>query len=62
MEPVTKFSFNGILDAPSTLRTKEYKNTWPESDSVLKSNNSVYYYSITSPNEAVQRGSITIVR
>ena len=44
------------------LRTKEYKNTWPESDSVLKSNNSVYYYSITSPNEAVQRGSITVVK
>lgn len=44
------------------LRTNEYKNTWPESASSLKNNNSVYYYIITSPNEAVQRGSITIVR
>lgn len=44
------------------LRTKEYKNTWPESTSSLKNNNSVYYYSITSPNEAVQRGSITVVK
>jgi gliding motility-associated-like protein len=44
------------------LRTNEYKNTWPESVSSLKNNNSVYYYIITSPNEAVKRGSITIVR
>jgi gliding motility-associated-like protein len=44
------------------LRTYEYKNSWPESVSSLKNNNSVYYYIITSPNEAVQRGSITIVR
>ncbi len=44
------------------LKTNEYKNTWPESVSSLKNNNSVYYYIITSPNEAVKRGSITIVR
>jgi gliding motility-associated-like protein len=44
------------------LRTKEYKNTWPENTSSLRNNNSVYYYIITSPNEAVKRGSITVVK
>lgn len=44
------------------LRTKEYKNDWPESSASLKTSHSVYYYWITSPNESVKKGSITLIR
>ena len=44
------------------LRTKEYNNQWPESFDSLKNTYSVYYYSISTPNEGVKKGSITIVR
>ena len=44
------------------LRTKEYKNDWPESSASLKTSHSVYYFWITSPNESVKKGSITLIR
>ena len=44
------------------LRTKEYKNDWPESTASLKTGYSVYYFWITSPNESVKKGSITLIR
>ena len=44
------------------LKTKEYLNNWPENPSSLKEGSSVYYYSISSPNETVKRGSITLIR
>ncbi len=44
------------------LRTKEYNNNWPESGTSLKETYPVYYYIISPPNEAVKKGTITIVR
>lgn len=44
------------------LQTNDYQNNWPENQSNLNSINLVYYYIITSPNQAPKKGSITLVK
>ena len=42
--------------------TNDYQNNWPIQPIVFNSVNPVYYYVITTPNNQVKKGSITIVK
>jgi len=44
------------------LRTNDYQNNWPENDLNLTSVNQVYYYVITTENNEIKKGSITIIK
>ncbi|WP_047546105.1 gliding motility-associated C-terminal domain-containing protein [Psychroserpens sp. Hel_I_66] len=44
------------------LQTNDYLNNWPESDLGQTSINQVFYYIITTPNNDVKKGSITVVK
>lgn len=44
------------------LKTNEYQNNWPENDLNLTSVNQVYYYIITTEDNNVKKGSITVVK
>ena len=43
-------------------RTKDYQNNWPENPIVFTSINPVYYYIITTQNNTIKKGSITVVK
>ena len=42
------------------LQTKEYQNNWPENQLIFKDVNPVYYYIITTSNNKIKKGSITV--
>jgi gliding motility-associated-like protein len=44
------------------LDTNDYQNNWPENGSDFKSINPIYYYIITTQDQKVNKGSITIVK
>ncbi|WP_458626529.1 T9SS type B sorting domain-containing protein [Winogradskyella sp. PC D3.3] len=44
------------------LKTNDYQNNWPENDLKLTSINQVYYYIITTSDNKVKKGSITVVK
>jgi len=44
------------------LKTNDYQNNWPENLIVLKNENSVYYYIITTQDRKVRKGSITVLK
>ena len=44
------------------LKTDNYQNNWPENDLNLTSINQVYYYVITTTNNKIRKGSITVVK
>jgi gliding motility-associated-like protein len=44
------------------LQTNSYQNNWPESELDFKSINPIYYYIITTEDNKVKKGSITVVR
>ncbi len=43
------------------LQTNDYQNNWPENTTDLYSANQVYYYIITSKDEEIKKGSITVI-
>ena len=45
-----------------TLQTNNYQNNWPESELDFKSVNPIYYYIITTADNIVKKGSITVVK
>ncbi len=55
---ITIYSNRGEI----VYQTNEYLNSWPEEDLNLKSVNQVYYYVITTSNNEVKKGSITIIK
>ena len=44
------------------LQTSNYLNNWPENELDFKSVNPIYYYIITTQDNKVKRGSITVVK
>lgn len=44
------------------LDTNDYQNNWPENGNDFKNINPVYYYIITTQDQKVNKGSITIVK
>ncbi len=44
------------------LKTKDYQNNWPQDDLNLSRINQVYYYVITTSDNQVKKGSITVVK
>lgn len=44
------------------LQTNDYQNNWPENQLDLNSINLVYYYIITTPEQEIKKGSITIIK
>jgi gliding motility-associated-like protein len=44
------------------LKTNDYLNNWPETDLNLTSINQVYYYIITTEDNKIKKGSITVVK
>lgn len=44
------------------LETNNYMNNWPETDLNFKGFNPVYYYIITTSNNKIRKGSITVVK
>ena len=44
------------------LQTSNYLNNWPENELDFKSINPIYYYIITTQDNKVKKGSITVVR
>lgn len=44
------------------LQTNNYLNNWPENNLTLTSINQVFYYVITTSNNEVKKGSITIIK
>lgn len=44
------------------LKTNNYLNNWPETQIDFTNTNPVYYYIITSQNQKVKKGSITVVK
>lgn len=44
------------------LKTKDYQNNWPENKIDFKNVNPVYYYIITTQDNYVKKGSITIIK
>ena len=44
------------------LQTDDYQNNWPENQLDFKSINLVYYYIITTQDQEIKKGSITIVK
>lgn len=44
------------------LKTNNYLNNWPDSEIDFTNTNPVYYYIITSQNQKVKKGSITVVK
>ena len=44
------------------LKTNDYQNNWPENGIDFKNVNPVYYYIITTQDQKVKKGSITIVK
>lgn len=44
------------------LQTNNYQNNWPENALDFKSVNPIYYYIITTQDNKVKKGSITVVR
>ncbi|MGB1211524.1 MAG: gliding motility-associated C-terminal domain-containing protein [Lacinutrix venerupis] len=44
------------------LQTKDYLNNWPENDLELTNVNQVFYYIITTQDNEVKKGSITIIK
>lgn len=46
----------------TVLRTTDYQNNWPQEDLNLSSINQVYYYVITTSDNQVKKGSITVVK
>jgi len=53
-----------IMDSRGVVvhRTKSYQNNWPEDPIDFKSINPVYYYIITTQNNTIKKGSITVVK
>ncbi len=44
------------------LQTNNYQNNWPENELDFKSVNPIYYYIITTADNKVKKGSITVVK
>ncbi len=44
------------------LNTTNYENNWPENQLDFKSVNPIYYYIITTQDNTVKKGSITVIR
>jgi len=44
------------------LQTTDYQNNWPENDLNLTKINQVYYYIITTTDNKIKKGSITLVK
>jgi len=44
------------------LKTNNYQNNWPENSLDFKNINPVYYYIITTQNNKVLKGSITVIK
>ncbi|MFV8358195.1 gliding motility-associated C-terminal domain-containing protein, partial [Flavobacterium sp. XS1P32] len=44
------------------LQTNNYQNNWPENKLDFKSVNPIYYYIITTTDNKVKKGSITVVK
>ena len=44
------------------LQTNNYQNNWPENELDFKSVNPIYYYIITTTDNKVKKGSITVVK
>lgn len=44
------------------LKTNDYQNNWPENQMDLTAINQVFYYILTTPNNQVKKGSITIIQ
>ncbi|WP_308992302.1 gliding motility-associated C-terminal domain-containing protein [Mariniflexile litorale] len=44
------------------LQTNDYQNNWPENQLDFKAINPVYYYIITTANNKIKKGSITVVK
>ena len=44
------------------LQTNNYQNNWPENELDFKSVNPIYYYVITTTDNKVKKGSITVVK
>ena len=44
------------------LQTNNYQNNWPENALDFKSVNPIYYYIITTQDNKVKKGSITVVK
>jgi gliding motility-associated-like protein len=53
-----------IMDAYGkvVLKTNDYQNNWPQDEISFKQVNPVYYYIITTPNNTIRKGSITIIK
>jgi hypothetical protein len=53
-----------IMDATGNvvLKTNDYRNNWPQNELNFKNINPVYYYVITTQNNNIRKGSITIVK
>ncbi|MEZ4796545.1 MAG: gliding motility-associated C-terminal domain-containing protein [Flavobacteriaceae bacterium] len=53
-----------IMDAYGkvVLKTNDYQNNWPQEEINFKHVNPVYYYIITTPNNNIKKGSITIIK
>jgi gliding motility-associated-like protein len=46
----------------SVMRTKEYQNNWPENQINITNMNPVFYYVITTQNDGIIKGSITVIK
>ncbi|MFG6687446.1 gliding motility-associated C-terminal domain-containing protein [Mariniflexile sp. HNIBRBA6329] len=44
------------------LQTNDYQNNWPENQIDFNATNPVYYYIITTSNNKIKKGSITVVK
>lgn len=44
------------------FQTNDYLNNWPEEDISFKDVNPIYYYVITTENNTINKGSITVVK
>ena len=53
-----------IMDSKGkiVLQTSDYLNNWPENEIDFKDINPIYYYVITTQNNKIRKGSITVVK